>query len=158
MADDPDKSKVMSRADKKAILLNDAEILTEKQILRREMVTNFESVKEKVKMMSPNEIFALFDDDDSGVISFEEFRKMLPFVSILISDAKAFRYFRICDTDGSGEIDYDEFRVALYMCDPVSNFNFLLYLSPRVFLTLIIRFSFPIRRVETQLDSSRASS
>ena len=45
---------------------------------------------------------------------------MLPFLNIKISDAKAYRYFRMCDTDGSGEIDVDEFQVALFACDPTS--------------------------------------
>lgn len=66
------------------------------------------------------DIFILFDDDDSGLISFPEFRRMLPYLDVKISDAKAFRYFSICDTDGSGEIDIDEFKVALYICDPNS--------------------------------------
>ena len=69
-------------------------------------------------MMSPFEIFALFDDDDSGLIDFDEFKRMLPFLEINISELKAFRYFRICDSDGGGEIDYDEFKVALFICDP----------------------------------------
>ena len=91
-----------------------------------------------IKAMSPVDIFLLFDEDDSGynneswnqiyksfyfirrLISFEEFRKMLPFLNIHISDAKAYRYFRMCDTDGSGEIDIDEFKVALFTCDPTS--------------------------------------
>ena len=55
-----------------------------------------------------------------SLISFEEFRKLLPFLNVNISDAKAYRYFRMCDTDGSGEIDVDEFKVALFTCDPTS--------------------------------------
>jgi hypothetical protein len=96
-------------------------ILTEKQKLRRDLTENKDKVKEKIKHMTPIDIFVLFDEDDSGLISFEEFRKMLPFLGVDISDAKAFRYFKLCDTDGSGEIDIDEFRVGLYLCDPVSS-------------------------------------
>ncbi len=48
--------------------------------------------------MTPIDIFILFDEDDSGLISFEEFRKMLPMLDIDIPPAKAFRYYRICDT------------------------------------------------------------
>lgn len=70
--------------------------------------------------MTAVDIFILFDEDDSGLIDFNEFRKMLPFLGISINDAKAYRYFRMCDTDGSGEIDIDEFRVALFTCDPTS--------------------------------------
>jgi Ca2+-binding EF-hand superfamily protein len=67
---------------------------------------------ELIKAMTPVDVFQLFDEDDSGLISFEEFRKMLPYLNIHISDAKSFRYFRMCDTDGSGEIDIDEFQVS----------------------------------------------
>lgn len=95
-------------------------ILTPKQQLRMELEMNREKMKDVLRSMSPFEIFALFDDDDSGLISYNEFRRMLPFLEINISDAKAFRYFRICDTDGSGEIDVDEFKVALFVCDPTS--------------------------------------
>jgi Ca2+-binding EF-hand superfamily protein len=95
-------------------------VLTEKQQMRKSLETNKEAMKDQLKNMSPHELFSIFDEDDSGLISFEEFRKMLPFLDIFISDAKAFRYFRICDTDGSGEIDIDEFKVALFACDPVS--------------------------------------
>lgn len=95
-------------------------ILTEKQKQRKELLENRDKMKEVLKTMSPVEIFVLFDEDDSGLISFEEFRKLLPYLDVNISDAKAFRYFRMCDTDGSGEIDVDEFQVALFACDPVS--------------------------------------
>eukprot|EP01031_Cornospumella_fuschlensis_P039000 gene39000-47442_t len=95
-------------------------VLTEKQKLRKELTEHKNRVKEKIKHMTPYDIFALFDEDDSGLISFEEFRKMLPFLDININDAKAFRYFRLCDTDGSGEIDIDEFQVALFACDPTN--------------------------------------
>lgn len=95
-------------------------ILTEKQKLRKQMIENKDKMKETLKTMTPTEIFLLFDEDDSGLISFEEFRKLLPYLDIAISDAKAFRYFRMCDSDGSGEIDIDEFQVALFACDPVS--------------------------------------
>lgn len=94
-------------------------VLTEKQKLRRDLIENKDKMKEKIKHMTPIDIFVLFDEDDSGLISFEEFRKMLPFLGVEISDAKAFRYFKLCDTDGSGEIDIDEFRVGLFLCDPV---------------------------------------
>jgi hypothetical protein len=96
-------------------------VMTEKQKLRRDLTENQDKVKEKIKNMTPIDIFVLFDEDDSGLISFEEFRKMLPFLGVDISDAKAYRYFKLCDTDGSGEIDIDEFRVGLYLCDPVWN-------------------------------------
>ena len=94
----------------------DEDTLTEKQKMRRKMETNREAVKDDIKAMTPFEIFALFDDDDSGLIDFDEFKRMLPFLDIYISELKAYRYLRICDSDG-GEIDFDEFKVALFICD-----------------------------------------
>lgn len=108
---------IRNRAD--LLAKNNIEV-SEKQKLRNDLETNKDAMKEVLKSMTPHELFALFDEDDSGLISFEEFRKMLPYLDIYISDAKAFRYFRICDTDGSGEIDIDEFKVALFTCDPVA--------------------------------------
>ena len=96
-------------------------VLSDKQKMRKELEKNKEGMKSVLKAMTPNELFSLFDDDDSGLISYQEFRKMLPYLDIYISDAKAYRYFNICDTDGSGEIDIDEFKVALFTCDPVSS-------------------------------------
>lgn len=95
-------------------------IVTDKMKMRKELISNQDKMKDVIKTMTPIDIFVLFDEDDSGLISYAEFRKMLPFLNINISDAKAFRYFRMCDTDGSGEIDIDEFQVALFACDPVS--------------------------------------
>ena len=96
------------------------ETLTAKQKLRNEIDENPEKMKDVLRAMTPHEIFALFDDDDSGLIDFIEFRKMLPYLEIQICDAKAFRYFKVCDSDGSGQIDVDEFKVALFICDPTS--------------------------------------
>ena len=79
-----------------------------------------ENTKEVLKQMTPEDIFHIFDDDGSGLISFNEFKRMLPFLDINVCDAKAFRYFKVCDTHGQGEIDIDEFKVALYLCDPTS--------------------------------------
>jgi hypothetical protein len=115
-------------------------VLTEKQKLRRELVDNKDKMKEKIKTMTPIDIFILFDEDDSGLISFEEFRKILPFLNVEISDAKSYRYFKLCDTDGSGEIDIDEFRVALYLCDPV---------SPNSYSQLILRANLSISIAQT---------
>jgi Ca2+-binding EF-hand superfamily protein len=83
---------------------------------KREIEENPDLLKE----MTAEDVFKIFDDDDSGLMSFDEFRAMLPRLGIRVSDAKAFRYFNICDTDRSGEIDVDEFKVALFACDPTS--------------------------------------
>lgn len=100
-------------------MFEDEVILTDKQKMRIELTENKGKMKKLLKTMTPTDIFQLFDEDDSGLISYEEFRKMLPYLDIKISDAKAFRYFKLCDSDGSGEIDIDEFKVALFVCDPV---------------------------------------
>jgi Ca2+-binding EF-hand superfamily protein len=94
----------------------EAERLKQKILLRNDK----ERLKEAVKSMTPNDIFNLFDDDESGLLGFQEYRELLPALGIEIGDAKAFRYFNVCDSDGSGEIDIDEFKVALFACDPSS--------------------------------------
>ena len=94
--------------------------MTEKDKLRRDLKNNAADIKEKIKLMTPVDLFILFDEDDSGLIDFQEYRKMLPMLDVHISDAKAYRYFRMCDTDGSQEIDLDEFKAALYLCDPTN--------------------------------------
>jgi len=101
-------------------MFEDQVVLTEKQIMRKKMEEDKVAMKEMLKLMTPIDIFVLFDEDDSGCIDYEEFRRLLPMLDIEIPDAKAFRYFRMCDTDGSGEIDLDEFKVALFTCDPTS--------------------------------------
>lgn len=126
MAENKDDDDVMIGIDGKPTnnrhrnMFEEEVILTEKQKLRNQLVDNKDKMKQIIKQMTPTDIFVLFDEDDSGLIDFQEFRKMLPYLNIIISDAKAYRYFRMCDTDGSGEIDIDEFQVALFACDPTS--------------------------------------
>lgn len=95
-------------------------ILSPKQQLIADIEADPEKMRDVLRSMTSFDIFNLFDEDGSGLISFEEFRRMLPYLEIRITDAKAFRYFRMCDSDGTGEIDYDEFKVALFICDPTS--------------------------------------
>lgn len=66
-------------------------------------------------------IFDKYDTDGSGLISFDEFRDMLPEFGINISLPKMRKYFRFCDSDDSGEIDLEEFRVSLFLSDPQGN-------------------------------------
>lgn len=96
------------------------ELMTPKERMRYEIDLDREKAKDTLRAMAPWEIFNLFDDDDSGLINFDEFRAMLPYLEININEAKAYRYFLICDSDGSREIDIDEFKVALFICDPTS--------------------------------------
>ena len=70
------------------------------------------------KKATPEELFEKYDADGSGGIDFEEFKIMLPELGVVLSEAKAFKYFRQCDTDGGGEIDMAEFKVALFIIDP----------------------------------------
>ena len=76
--------------------------------------------KKNWRKATPEEVFARFDEDNSGFIDFEEFRNMLPHLNVNLSEAKALKYFRQCDTDNSGEIGLEELRVALFMTDPNS--------------------------------------
>ena len=95
---------------------------TDMQKLRQQLLTmDPDSMEAQIlREMSPEELFVLFDEDESGLISYREFRRMLPYLSIEISDAKALKYFRLCDSDRDDNIDIDEFRVALYICNPTS--------------------------------------
>ncbi|KDO31373.1 hypothetical protein SPRG_03990 [Saprolegnia parasitica CBS 223.65] len=70
--------------------------------------------------MSPEELFKKFDEDQSGLISADEFLAMLPQLNITVSKPKGLRIFRACDKDGSGEIDLEEFKMALFAVDPTS--------------------------------------
>ena len=98
---------------------------TETQRLRRLLRTidpdspEAQSLRDK----SPEELFVLFDEDESGKISYKEFRRMLPFLGIEISDAKALKYFNLCDSDADDNIVIEEFRVALYICNPTTGNN-----------------------------------
>ena len=76
-------------------------------------------MKSVIKAMTAEDIFTLFDEDGSGLISFPEFKRMLPYLEIHISDAKAFRYFNICDTDGSGEIDISPTAFLVSNCEQI---------------------------------------
>ncbi|ETV87748.1 hypothetical protein H257_01218 [Aphanomyces astaci] len=83
--------------------------------------------------MTPEEMFVKFDEDHSGMISTDEFLKMLPQLGIKLSDAKAIRIFDTCDKDGSGEIDMEEFKMAMFMVDPTTGNS--LGFSPSSLLT-----------------------
>jgi alpha-tubulin suppressor-like RCC1 family protein/Ca2+-binding EF-hand superfamily protein len=112
-ADKPPKGPSAPPPKKKAV---EKVVLT----LREQKKQQIEANPDILKEMTADDVFVIFDDDDSGLMSFEEFRSMLPRLGIHVGDAKAYRYFNICDTDGSGEIDVDEFKVALFACDPTS--------------------------------------
>ena len=107
------------RADAAVVKVADADGRTDKEKMRAALETNNEAVRAALNKLTPHDIFAIFDEDESGLVGFEEFRKMLPYLNINISDAKALRYFKMCDADNSGAIDIDEFQAALFACDPV---------------------------------------
>lgn len=77
-----------------------------------------DDIKKELHNMSPEEVFSVFDVEDSGLINYDTFRKLLPYVNIIISDAKAFKYFQVCNINNLGYIDIDEFRIVLYICNP----------------------------------------
>jgi Ca2+-binding EF-hand superfamily protein len=79
-----------------------------------------DAIKQVLKNMTADEAFVAFDTDDDGLINFEEFRKILPYLNVKISDAKSYRYFKMCDTRKAERIDIDDFKAALFACDPVS--------------------------------------
>jgi Ca2+-binding EF-hand superfamily protein len=49
------------------------------------------------------------DDDNSGKLSVDEFKKVLKDYRLKFTDKEAETLFKTFDRDGSGEIDYDEF-------------------------------------------------
>ena len=80
-----------------------------------------EAMREALRSMTADEAFAAFDADDDGLVDFNEFRSIIPYLNVKISDAKAFRYFKMCDTRQCQKIDVDDFKAALFACDPVSS-------------------------------------
>ena len=78
-------------------------------------------------MMSPFEIFALFDDDDSGLIDFDESREC-SFYGYKFASSKLPPL--VFATQMVKEIDYDEFAVALFICDPTGGNPVGFTLSP----------------------------
>ncbi|ETW10154.1 hypothetical protein H310_00524 [Aphanomyces invadans] len=91
------------------------------------------NVEALLSKMTPEEMFVKFDEDHSGMISTDEFIKMLPQLGIKLSDAKAIRIFDTCDKDGSGEIDLEEFKMAMFTVDPTTGNS--LGFSPSSLLT-----------------------
>ena len=96
------------------------------QLQNSEEITDVEkeAMREALRSMTADEAFAAFDADDDGLVDFNEFRSIIPYLNVKISDAKAFRYFKMCDTRQCQKIDVDDFKAALFACDPVSTFFF----------------------------------
>jgi Ca2+-binding EF-hand superfamily protein len=55
------------------------------------------------------EEFEYFDDDDNGLIEFDEFRGLLEALGDAMQRDEARTGFDAIDTDGDGHIDFDEF-------------------------------------------------
>jgi EF-hand domain pair len=89
------------------VVANDA---VDKQLAMQEL-------KKNMGRMPPEAVFAIFDTDNDGAISFEEFKAILPQMGIEVSLPKALRYFRTCDKNGNGVIDLDEFKVGQLVCE-----------------------------------------
>ena len=77
-----------------------------------------DAIKEALRSLTADEAFVAFDANNDGLIDYNEFRTILPYLSIKISDAKALRYFNMCDTRQAQMIDIDDFKAALFACDP----------------------------------------
>jgi uncharacterized protein YbcV (DUF1398 family) len=70
-----------------------------------------QQVAEKVEQKSSNVrvVFRNFDEDKSGVIDYEEFRRGLAHLGIALSDRDFQQLLAVVDNDRSGSIDYNEF-------------------------------------------------
>ena len=75
----------------------------------------------KLNSAEAKSLFDKYDKDGSGLISFDEFRDMLPELGVRMSLPKMRKYFQFCDSDHSGNIDFEEFQVSLFLCDPQGN-------------------------------------
>ena len=88
--------------------------MTEKQRRRRRLETNPEASKDEIKSMSPFEIFALFDDDDSGLIDGYELQQALR--SADIADLPPWdiaKLMQFIDIDGDGRVNLPELDIAI---------------------------------------------
>ena len=74
-----------------------------------------QQVAEKVEQKSSNVrvVFRNCDEDKSGVIDYEEFRRGLAHLGIALSDRDFQQLLALVDSDGSGSIDYNEFANKL---------------------------------------------
>ena len=57
--------------------------------------------------------FKLFDEDDNGLISAEELRKVLSSLQMDYSDAEIDKMVEEADLDGDGSISYNEFVLLI---------------------------------------------
>jgi Ca2+-binding EF-hand superfamily protein len=63
--------------------------------------------------------FKYFDLDNSGAVSFPEFRKAIERIGLIVSDfTKLEQVFKQYDSDRSGELNYKEFTSGLYAQQP----------------------------------------
>ena len=58
-------------------------------------------------------LYRMFDEDDNGLISEEELRKVLTNLHMNYSDAEIERMVAEADLDGDGSISYNEFVLLL---------------------------------------------
>ena len=67
--------------------------------------------------------FKIMDDDRSGNIDMNEFKKSIKELKVDITSSETEDLFRAFDRDGSGAIDYDEFLRSLPHASPMRNEN-----------------------------------
>ncbi len=125
LEDDEKLSKnFLNRKDKKGKFdkdLNNANQLFDEREAEEHLQEKIQQVKPSdLVRKNPGELFAETDIDGSGFIELDEFIELLPKLGVVMTQAKASRYFNTLDTDGSGALGLDEFKAALHACDPDS--------------------------------------
>ena len=72
-------------------------------------IKNFIISKVEQKNVNIASVFRKFDDDKSGRLSYDEFRKGLLFIGVPLNDKEFSMLCKEVDNDGGGDIDYQEF-------------------------------------------------
>lgn len=63
--------------------------------------------------MSREEIFAMADKDQSGTLDFDEFKELLKYFGMVLSDQSTLEMFATADKSGTGVLNYGEFEFAM---------------------------------------------
>jgi hypothetical protein len=63
--------------------------------------------------MTREEIFAMADNDNSGALDFDEFKELIKFFGMTLSDQACLEMFASADKSGTGVLSYSEFEDAM---------------------------------------------
>lgn len=63
----------------------------------------------------PHEVFRIFDDDDSGALTLDEFEESLHMLGVYIPEAAILSLFRRLDLDSDGYLSQDEYIQAFHL-------------------------------------------